>query len=281
MIAITIGLSAVIFGLKDNALQVLCVDKPNQPPALPYGPFDPVGHRTFEIALRDFVTRQAGFKTGYVEQLYTFGDQGRERSDERLISVGYMALSPTTEDTEQPDAHWRPVAQFFPWAFGAPTEDILSALEIWASTPARRQRIAHAFHANEERVLERYELLYEAGLVDEAGHKMAGTGLMMTADHRRILATALSRLRAKILYRPVIYELMPEAFTLSDLQSAVEAITGLKLHKPNFRRGVLATGHIAGTGQIRTTSGRPAALYRVDPAGVDGNPSVGLAFGRA
>ena len=45
---------------------------------LPFGPFDPFDHRTFELALREFVTRQTRFELGYVEQLYTFGDKGRD-----------------------------------------------------------------------------------------------------------------------------------------------------------------------------------------------------------
>src|SRR3546814_6602410 len=80
---------------------------------------------------------------------------------------------------------------------------------------------------SEERVLERYEMHYEAGLVPEAFVDRAIepppeiatiSGLPMVADHRRILATAISRLRAKIKYRPVLFELMPPRFTLSELQ---------------------------------------------------------------
>ncbi len=276
MHAVTIGLSVVIFGLRHGQLHVLCV---GQPPALPFGPFDPKGHRTFDLALRDFVTHQAGFDIGYVEQLYTFGDLGRSPGQDRQISVGYMALTPQTDDLKTPHAGWLPVAGFFPWEYAAPPADLHDALSRWARSPAQRARRIQAFNDNPERVLDRYELMYEAGLVAEAGGT-PGWGQAMTADHRRILATALSRLRAKIRYRPVIYELMPETFTLSDLQSAVEAITGLRLHKQNFRRAVLATGHVTATGQMRTTSGRPAALYALNPAGVIANPSAGLAYGR-
>ena len=60
----------------------------------------------------------------------------------------------------------------------------------------------------------------------------------MRHDHRRVLATALSRLRAKIKYRPVIFELMPPEFTLLQLQNSVEAISGRLLHKQNFRRQI-------------------------------------------
>ena len=58
----------------------------------------------------------------------------------------------------------------------------------------------------------------------------------MRFDHRRILATAIARLRAKLKYRPVVFELMPAEFTLTELQHTVEAISGRLLHKQNFRR---------------------------------------------
>ena len=94
---------------------------------------------------------------------------------------------------------------------------------------------------DDEKVLDRYELLYEAGLFREAetdGREAARQwqnlpyfGASMQFDHRRILATAMSRLRAKIKYRPVIFELMPDSFTLFELQRTVEAILGSHLHK--------------------------------------------------
>jgi hypothetical protein len=58
----------------------------------------------------------------------------------------------------------------------------------------------------------------------------------MIGDHRRILATGIARVRAKIKYNPVVFELMPPVFTLSQLPRYVEAIAGLNIHKPNFRR---------------------------------------------
>ena len=58
----------------------------------------------------------------------------------------------------------------------------------------------------------------------------------MAFDHRRILATGLGRVRGKLRYRPVAFELIPETFTLLKLQHAVEAIAGLRMHKQNFRR---------------------------------------------
>jgi len=58
----------------------------------------------------------------------------------------------------------------------------------------------------------------------------------MALDHRRLLATALGRLRGKLKYRPVVFELLPTTFSLLRLQRVVEALAGVRLHKQNFRR---------------------------------------------
>ena len=85
----------------------------------------------------------------------------------------------------------------------------------------------------------------------------------MAFDHRRILATAVGRMRAKIKYRPVIFEMIPETFTLLQLQRSVEALAGVRLHKQNFRRLVEQGGLVEGTGRVKTrTGGRPAELFR-------------------
>ena len=131
---------------------------------------------------------------------------------------------------------------------------------------------------NEERVLERYELLYEAGLAAEAARDRARAqgfepqdgpkidarlGQPMSSDHRRILATGLGRLRGKMKYRPVAFELMPPKFTLSALQRTVEAISGVALHKQNFRRVIERTELVEGLGVLDSdTGGRPAELFR-------------------
>ena len=124
------------------------------------------------------------------------------------------------------------------------------------------------FGWSEEHALLRYELLYECGLIAESAQVDTGfdtklTGPRMFSDHRRVLATALSRLRGKIKYRPVIFELMPPHFTLLQLQKSVEVLAGRELHKPNFRRLIQYQNLIeAAGGSLVQDRGRPAQRYR-------------------
>ncbi len=293
-----IGLSAVLVGVDESQPFVLATRRREaarrgEPSvaALPFGAFDPEADRTFELALRGWVRAQTGFELGYVEQLYTFGDRDRETpeatvadapANARIVSVGYLALTPERAEVEAGfDAQWRGWYRHFPWEDhrnGRPEiidAEIAPRLATWAAgMEARLERARLAFGLDgrtwmEERPLERYELLYEAGLVAECARDAGRApshpplGEPMASDHRRILATAIGRLRGKIRYRPVVFELMPETFTLSALQKVVEAILGRRLHKQNFRRGLEKTRLVAGTGQTDTaTGGRPAELYR-------------------
>jgi hypothetical protein len=99
----------------------------------------------------------------------------------------------------------------------------------------------------------------------------------MRFDHRRILATAIARLRAKLKYRPVVFELLPGEFTLTELQLTVEAISGRHLHKQNFRRLVETGALVEPTGEMsRQTGGRPAALFRFRREVLQERPAPGL-----
>ena len=92
----------------------------------------------------------------------------------------------------------------------------------------------------------------------------------MAEDHRRILATAVARLRAKIKYRALVFELMPEAFTLLDLQRTIEALSGRHLHKQNFRRMIAQQDLVEDTGELSAEArGRPAKLFRFRGAVVE------------
>ncbi len=319
---VAIGLNAVLAVVDGAHPKVLCVRGADELWALPYGPFDPARHRTFEIGLRDWVSRQTNVALGYVEQLYTFGDKGREApaaaltggdSAARIISVGYLALASEPAAVSTSDTAWRNWYEFFPWEewrAGEPSilaTRIMPALARWARRGAanergeRAARLALAFGLDEagwleERALDRYELIYDAGLVAEAWRdaRNAGRdlpqgyepspgeiGAAMASDHRRILATAIGRLRGKLKYRPVIFEMMPDEFTLLELQLAVEAIVGFELHKQNFRRSAEQSGLVQRTNRLsQRAGGRPAALFALDRTGLAERTKLGLAIPR-
>ena len=312
--SVVIGLNACVIAVAAEAPQVLTVRAASLPDALPFGPFEPQNHRTLDLGLRNLVEAQTQFSLGYVEQLYTFGDRGRHAPDPkdgpRVVSVGYLALTRAAETRINPStSHWRCCYDFFPWEDFRKTRPALidqiirKRLEAWSAhdphqAEARRERSRQCFgfdgHAwDEEKVLERYELLYEAGLVTEAradGRSLPVTapslieqarlGEAMQFDHRRILATAMGRLRGKLKYRPVVFELMPETFTLLELQRTVEAITGSLLHKQNFRRLVEAGGLVEGAGQrMARTGGRPAQQFRFRREVLGERPAPGVKVG--
>ncbi len=313
---VAIGLNAVLAAVENFRPKVLCVQTNTSSHGLPYGPFDPIRHRTFEIGVREWVERQTNVTLGFIEQLYTFGDHGREApaaalaggtGNDRIISVGYLALAPAPVEVLASDAVWREWYTFFPWEdwrAGPPPvieQTISTKLLDWANSAEdstaqnlRHARINIAFGFEgagweEERTLDRFELLYEAGLVYESrrdretseNSMVVDTGAPMISDHRRILATAIGRLRAKLKYRPVIFEMMPPTFTLLQLQQTVEAIIGFPFHKQNFRRTVENSGFVRNTGETtRVTGGRPAALFRVDRDGMKDRTATGLTIPR-
>lgn len=89
----------------------------------------------------------------------------------------------------------------------------------------------------------------------------AGDTPELVFDHDAILATALERIRGKLEYTPIGFQLLPPQFTLTDLQQVYEAILGVEIDKRNFRRKALDSGHVRATGEQRTGKHRPAALY--------------------
>jgi len=209
-VAVTVDI--VIFTLRDDDLQVLLVKRK-------YPPYQglwaiPGGYVQADESLEDAAIRELREETGigvgdletgatvpYIEQLYTFGDPGRDPRG-RVITVAYFALVPTPLATQAgsdaSDAEWKSVHNLPKMAF----------------------------------------------------------------DHARIVQYALKRLRYKLEYSAVGFQLLPPAFTLSELQRAYETVLGEKLDKRNFRRRILQAQVIEETGQYQTGEGRPAMLYR-------------------
>lgn len=280
---LTLSLDAVIVAVTAERPRILTTIRSREHvvPALPFGPLDTDQDLTLELGLRRWVATQTGCDLGYVEQLYTFGDRDRQRESRgtRYLSVAYLALVKEAQPT--PGAAWLDCYDVLPWEdrrggdATVVTNVLLPALVRWAGRDAvRRHRVDANFGGRRAwdpiRVLERYELLYEAHLVPEYQRDrglnpkpalQAGTELAY--DHRRIAATALGRLRGKLKYRPVVFELLPEAFTLFRLQRTVEALTGMRLHKQNFRRLIENGQLVEATGTFdRSARGRPAELFR-------------------
>lgn len=322
--SISADLVAVLVAVTDGVPRVLAARDAG---ALPSGPLER-SHRSLQAGLRAWVETHTHHPLGYVEQLYTFAD--RDRYDEsggelHAISISYLALTREAAAPADAQAGWQDWYRYFPWEDhrdGPPAilaQDIVPALQSWATSAsgaaerrAREQRAAMTFgldgHAwSEDAILQRYELLYEAGLVAEARRHARGrggegdasaasrmadgrpstwrapasrrlvsgvpealfpndglpTGDPMRHDHRRILATGIARLRAKIKYRPVVFELMPTDFTLLQLQQTVEALAGRCLHKQNFRRLIEQQELVEETGEVLAGgAGRPAKLFR-------------------
>lgn len=274
-------LIAVIVAVTDDEPRVLTIEKGR---ALPSGPFQ-TADRSLQASLRTWVERQTHHPLGYVEQLYTFADRDRMGDGHHAISISYLGLTREALSVPHGTAAWMSWYRYFPWEEQRQGGDLVRRqiaplLKDWANSAAdkpsralRQQRVATVFGDgrgvwNEEFVLQRYELLWEAGLVPESpaaakrGAPLA-PGEPMHSDNRRILATGIARLRAKLRYRPVIFELMPEAFTFLQLQRTVEAIVGRLLHKQNFRRMIEQQDLIEDTGEsLSETGGRPAKLLR-------------------
>ncbi len=199
----------VVFGLDDEDLKVLLVQRGLEPFAgawaLPGG-FVRMDE-TLEGAARRELEEEAGLRDVFLEQLYTFGEPGRDPRD-RVVSVAYYALVNIRDHRVQ------------------------------AATDARNA----AWFA----------------VADPPG---------LAFDHIEILRVALARLKGKVRYQPIGFELLPPKFTLSQLQHLYETILERRLDKRNFRRKVLATDLLQETDEVETdVAHRAARLYRFDAA---------------
>src|SRR3977135_1877858 len=153
---IEIGLTAAIVAIEGNEPLILTASGSDgdRLAGLPFGPFDAVAPRTFEIGLRAWVEEQAGLRLGYVEQLYTFGDRGRHTqagdTEMHVASIGYLALTRAVDNnaSRAPGADnnacrargapFEPWYRFFPWEDWREARpeiiehDILPELTKWA-----------------------------------------------------------------------------------------------------------------------------------------------------
>lgn len=177
-----------------------------------------------DVAAARALKEKGGLTKVFLEQLYTFGAPDRDPRG-RILSVGYYALVP---------------AGRMQAALAAAAKAKLSAAIASVKIPWSG----------------------EAGgpvmVFDDGGKRID-----LAFDHAAIIGTAVKRIRGKLDYAPIGFELLPDKFTLFELQRIHEAVLGRKLNKDSFRRKMLASGLIEDTKTRRTdTAFRPAALYR-------------------
>lgn len=201
----SVTVDIVVFCLIEQELCLLLIKRKYPPFADKWA--IPGGFIQMDEPLEAAASRELAEETGvsdvYIEQLYTFGEPGRDPRT-RVITVAYFALVPynavkPTAGDDASQATWRPAADLPPLAF----------------------------------------------------------------DHREIIEYALTRLRYKLEYTAVGFELLPDQFTLSELQQAYEIILAEPIDKRNFRRKILTADILEETGEKKKEGeGRPAQLYR-------------------
>lgn len=269
--------------------RVLSVRSREGLPQLPSGPFDPMIDLSLEQSLRRWLLDMTGLEAGRIEQIFTFGGHDRDPrsriSGDRILTVAYLALAMEASPVES--SGWLDLYAVLPWEDhrdGQPRvvrSHIAPALQDWAEASnssdarsARRDRVEAAFGLQPSEwdataAVERYDLLHEAGLLEEAKRDGgAQPGIMivdstaMAINHRRVLAKVLSRLREMVTYRPAISELLPATFPIRELKGVVEALNGVPIKPQALRRLLDRSNLTEGTGNQTETAGRPAELFR-------------------
>ncbi|WP_145415021.1 NrtR DNA-binding winged helix domain-containing protein [Paenibacillus xylanexedens] len=222
----------------------------------------PGGFVSMDESLEDAARRELQTETGlddiYLEQLYTWGDVGRDPRT-RVISCSYMALVDSSElelqaGDDASDASWFRVEQKL-------IEEKRHIHERGRVTERRLQLILSNETEQLSAVVETKEQIEGRA----RNSKLSIVHVQGIAfDHAQIIHYALERLRSKIEYTDIAFNLMPEKFTLTALQKVYEIISGKKLLAAAFRRKM--TDWVIETGEYASSAGhRPSRLYRLNP----------------
>lgn len=202
---IKVAVDAVIFGYFDKQdLQLLLIKRKIDPFkggwALPGGLV--LDDENLDDAVKRELHEEAGIKPDFLEQLYTYGNVGRDPRN-RVVSVAYLGLvNPSYHelfaDSDAEDAQWFSVDQLPTLAF----------------------------------------------------------------DHKSIIDMALKRLRTKIQYQPIGFNLLNEEFPFSDLENLYKTIVGREIDRRNFRKKIMSYGLLNETNNVKKEgSGRPGKLF--------------------
>jgi 8-oxo-dGTP diphosphatase len=206
--SIKVAVDAIVFGYsKNDGVSVLLI-KRKYPPfkdswAIPGGFI--LENESLEEAVTRELLEETGIKVNYLEQLYSFGEPGRDPR-QRIISIAYFAL-------------------------------VKSALfqQLKASTDAEE---AQWFSIN----------------------KLP----QLAFDHKKILQTAIERVRAKVRYQPIGFELLDKKFPFADLEKLYAVLLDRNIDRRNFTKKILSLGLLQDTGELAATAGagRPSKIYQ-------------------
>jgi len=239
----------LLFTIRNGNLQLLLIKRRNHPWinrwALPGG-FVNYDEDLDTAVLRELKEETNVSDTAYFRQLYTLGKVDRDPRS-RTISTAYLSLSP---EENLKDVRGGDDARQAAWF----------QVEKKTIRQSENQRISRLSLKGET------EICYEITEKVKANYICRSSKLLsedeLAADHIKLVNMAIDQLRSNAISSGLLFNLLPETFTLKEVQTAYEAVSGLKVDTPNFRRGIVS--RLTATGQYR--QGRKAAmLYRFNP----------------
>lgn len=246
--------------LPGKVLRLLMIKRGNHPYigqwALPGG-FVHMDESLDEAALRE-LKEETNIDKIYMEQLYTWGDVGRDPRS-RVISASYMSLvdSSTLDikaSDDADDAKWFTVSC-----------KLYQEQKTVTEKGYVLQRLFKLCLSNDENNLSAIVKIIktvEGKLTKVEGEVVESNG--MAFDHAKIIQYGIERLRSKIEYTDIAFNLMPELFTLTELQQVYEVILDTELLKANFRRKT--ADMVIETNEYTKDAGhRPSKLFRYNP----------------
>jgi 8-oxo-dGTP diphosphatase len=148
--------------------------------------------------------------------------------------------------------------------FGAPNRDPRGrVISVGYYALVDSQRFLAALGRAPEISVGRLEIPWKGETGGPASLRSAdGTAMPLAFDHNDIVGLAVKRIRGKLDYAPIGFQLLPERFTLLELQAVHETVLGRKLNKDSFRRRMLASTALVATGEMQSgVDHRPAELY--------------------
>lgn len=246
----SVTVDMMVLGMDEslNSLKILLIQRENHPFidsfALPGG-FVNIDESAYNAACRE-LEEETGLKNVYLEQVYTMSQPDRDPRM-RVIDIAYMALIQEVPVVAGDDAK---AAYWFDVIF---TDKKLELVN------------------NEIGIKIRYDLkekVFQNGLVKVKSYVPVYNGSSdesLAFDHAEIILEGLMRLRNKIEYTDIAFNLMPTEFTLPDLQKVYETILGKKLYKTNFRSSVADKVRFCNRVGISVIGKRASKLYKYEP----------------